>query len=157
MTPADLLNTVVRPSLEAMPEKYRGQWPEIMLLAISAQETQDQFEDQIGGGPGRGLWSFESESVADVLERCHDAAIALEALGVPAIPAVAYDALDHNNFAACVLARGKLYLDPRPLPQDPQTAWTYYDRLWDPGEPRPNRWDTNWKTAYLTVMGVPYV
>lgn len=128
----------------------------VLLMAIAGQESERQWRRQIGG-PARGFWQFErSGGVRGVLTHHATAARAVKlcaALAIPPDEATVYEALAWSDHLAVGFARLLLWSDPRALPSvgtDPASrdaAWSYYERNWRPGKPRPEKWSANWVAA----------
>lgn len=158
MTPLACLQSAITPALETLGDKFQGPRAEVMLLTMAQQESGLRATQQIGGGPGRGLWMFEPEAVGDVLTRQTSkfyAALFCESCGVPVEADAVYAAFLTNDVLAAGFARLKLWNDPSPLPQvgDSVAAWSAYTRIWRPGKPKPDSWPTFYRIATDAVMG----
>lgn len=160
MTPALVLETVIRPTLAWMGSRYASPEAEVLLLSIQQQEDAACARCQ-EGGPARGLWQFEPGGVAGVLghERTGDVADSLACqLGyVSRVLAGEHDglceAMQTDDRLACVFARLLLWTLPAPLPAIGQggEAWSQYVKLWRPGKPRPLDWAENYRAALAAV------
>lgn len=149
MTPSTLLALTVRPTLALMGARYQGQTAERLLVAIAMQESGLRARPQLGG-PARGLWQFERNGVAGVIQHPATATIARDLCGAlvysPVVTLV-QDALADNDALACIFARLLIFTHPRPLPTTAEEGWAQYMDLWRPGKPRPADWAGNWNKA----------
>lgn len=145
MTPSNLLNLVIRPSLRLMGPRFQSREAEVMLVAIALQESRIQHRVQVGG-PAHGFWQFESGGgVKGVLTHPSSAQTAramCSELNFNADQATVYAKIVDNDMLACVIARLLLFTDPKPLPavSDMNGSWAYYKRNWRPGRPHPETW-----------------
>ena len=149
MTPAQLLVTVIRPTLSLLGPKYQGWEAERLLIAIAMQESRIKHRRQMGG-PARGFWQFETGGLSGVLRHTaskDDAARLIETLCYRNEAGPVHAALEHNDILACGIARLLLWTDAKPLPLTEEDGWAYYLRNWRPGKPHPSYWPVAWKTA----------
>lgn len=137
MTPRILLETIIRPTLALMGERYDSPRAESMLLAIALQESGISHRRQIGG-PARGFWQFEIGGVRGVIG--HDSSKSMSGLICESMVYKSSDivsihaAIEHNDILACAFARLLLWTHPKPLPNpnDLDSSWAYYQWLWRP-------------------------
>lgn len=124
-----------------------------MLLAIGWQESRFEHRFQLGGGPARGFWQFESGGgVRGVLNHASTRKVvrdALTCLRYPfqPTPAGCHFAIEHNDIAAAVFARLLLWVHPDPLPTTDSVGWAQYIAQWRPGKPHPETWAESWRKA----------
>lgn len=131
-----------------------------LLLAIAGQEGNLRDRRQIGG-PARSFWQFEKGGgVAAVLG--HQVAGpwvigVCSYLNIPYTAATVFEAMAWNDPLAVTMARLLLWTDAAALPAlgSQDEAWAYYDRLWAPGKPGPDRWPENYQAALAAVRAVP--
>lgn len=154
---------VIPGALSLLPERMRGPRATAMLLAIALQESGLEHRRQLprkpGGkpGPARGLWQAEpGGGCIRVLSHPATAkhlAPALKALRYEPSESRLYEALEHNDVLACVLARLLLWTDPAPLPDQHgyEAGWAIYLRQWRPGQPRPEKWRGVYGVAFDMV------
>lgn len=159
ITPADALSRVIKPAFELLPSKMGDERAEIMLLAISLQESGLAARVQHGNGPARGLWQFERGGVRGVMTHPASRDLARKLCGARGCPSTEYSAwlaLAGDDLLAAGFARLLLWTDSGPLPAlgDESDAWAYYLRNWRPGHPRPEHWHTNYAAA-LAVVATP--
>jgi hypothetical protein len=150
MTPATLLSLVVRPTLQWLGPPYASREAEVMLLAIAGQESRCSHRCQTPTGPARSLWQIEPPTARAVYDKWGRGRAALNDLSVPGPAFLVDEWLRWSDLAACVIARGILWLEPSPLPAigDQQGAWTYYaERCWRPGKPHPETWAEHYRAA----------
>lgn len=154
---------VIPAAFSLLPERMHGPRATAMLLAIALQESglehRRQLPRKAGGkpGPARGLWQAEPTGGC-ILVLSHPAtakhlAPVLTALRYPPSRTALYEALEHNDVLACVLARLLLWTDPAPLPgpHDYDMGWTIYNRQWRPGQARPEKWRGCYGVAFDLV------
>lgn len=122
-----------------------------IMLAIGYQESGFRHTRQING-PARGYWQFEANGVLGV--RGHRATSSLyqrvlESRGIdPSLESLAVcEALAEDHPLAAALARLLLWTHPDPIPPSGEKAWRYYEWLWRPGKPHPERWPGSWERA----------
>lgn len=133
----------------------------VELLAISGQEADWTYRQQLGGGPAHGLWQFEGgplSGLAQVMLRCPmQLRLVCDQLEVPYDRTTVYMGLVTNDRLACTVARLLLWQDPRPLPAlgERDAAWSYYVSNWHPGAPRPADWPKNYDTSLELVKAHP--
>lgn len=150
-TATTLLHEIVRPTLDLMPDKYRGARVDVMLLAIAGQESGLRQRRQLLGkmalGKGRGLWQMEPRTAGLVYDNWTDVGLIQKKLGLRYVDWPHW--LESDDRAGCMLARGDLWCNPEPLPNvdDDQAAWDYYIETWRPGKPRPTDWAANYQAA----------
>jgi hypothetical protein len=155
-----LRDLVVEPVLFWLGPPYGSLEAEIMLLAIAGQESGCGTRCQAAGGPARSVWQIEPATAAAVLGRWPAGRSALaELLLWPAWTdrdALA-QGLQWSELGAAVIARGILWLEPRPLPAlgDLAAAWAYYaEHTWRPGRPCPGTWPDAYGRALRCAQGL---
>jgi hypothetical protein len=128
----------------------------ILSIAIGYQESGFMHRRQIGG-PARGYWQFEKGGgVWNVLNAAAAKPHMLELCKIYDVPANATDVFEalawHDSLAAGA-ARLNLWCDPHKLPAvgDIQTAWDYYIRVWRPGAPHRDAWNSNYAKAVAAI------
>ncbi len=132
-----------------------------ILIAIALQESGLRTRRQLGNGPARGYWQFEQIGVKGVLDhpsiRVKTMTLALcTDFDCQASAEALWGAIEHNDILAIAVARILLWTHPAPLPKRLQcdAAWDYYESLWRPGRPRPEKWDANWEKAWSVCESV---
>lgn len=134
-------NTMYR----VLPPLYDSFDARVLLIAIGAQESLFQYQQQANNGPANGYWMFESKGgVKGVLEHHSTRRMAIAVCKMrgiyPHIETV-HRALISDPLLACAFARLLLWTDPDPLPHnDAHKSWEYYLRIWRPGKPHPIPW-----------------
>lgn len=140
-----------------MPPKYdNGIAYKRLELAIAFQESDGVNRKQKGGGPARGLWQYEEGTVesrggvaglmlhpATRIDLLHLA----ESFGIPFEANAIWKALEFNDVLAAGLARLSLWVGPGKIPSTEKAAWEYYESIWNPGRPRPEKWAKSWALA----------
>jgi len=156
-TPEMALSAAIDPALKLLPTAMTSDKARVLMLAILQQESGLASRVQYGGGPARGLAMFEQGGgVRGVLTHPSSASLARRLCAARACPASEYSvwaSLAGDDLLACGFARLLLWTDPAPLPAigDADGAWAYYQRLWRPGRPRPERWVGNYAAALAAV------
>jgi hypothetical protein len=149
-----VLSFVIPAALALLPARLDSFEARVMLLAIGMQESRFSARHQVGG-PARGFWEFEAGGgVADLLHHDHPATLAMLYPVLDLLqyePADCFDAIQHNDVLACVLARLLLWTHPAPIPEDERNAWAYYLATWRPGRPRPETWTAYFQKAVAMV------
>lgn len=162
MTPRQLLLLTVRPALAWLGPRYASREAEVMLLAIAQQESHIAWRRQHPAGPARSWWQAEPPTVAGVVAKWDYGRDRLKALGLlntVGLPAGPHDLptiVELSELAACIVARGILWLEPSPLPPigDVVGSWAYYvDRTWRPGKPHPETWPEAYHGAIEATVG----
>lgn len=127
---------------------------QVLLLSIALQESAARHRHQIQG-PARGWWQFERNGgTRGVLQHASTAAYAkafCEAIDIdPDLDSV-WEALPYSELLQAGMARLLLWSHPKPLPMamtaNEGPSWDYYQWLWRPGKPHPDRWPGNWALA----------
>lgn len=137
---------------EVLPGKFDSTAATVMLLAMGLQESRFQHRQQIGG-PARGFWQFErGGGVVGVLTHPASSKYAVAACairGVKPSSTEVYRAIRDDDLLACAFARLLLWTDPKalPVPGDADAAWNLYLRVWRPGKPHPETWDSLYQEA----------
>jgi hypothetical protein len=158
MTPAEFQLRILVPAAARFP--YRDS-PEAraLLTAIAGQESG--WADRIQqGGTARGWWQCEKDGAVLGVLTHPDAGRLLKGLcvvlAVPANLDMVYEAIAWCDPLAYALARLLLWTDPQPLPAigDQAGAWSYYERLWRPGRPRPDSWPDRYAAALSAASNV---
>ena len=143
---------------EVLPAKFRCDEASVMLLAIGGQESEFETRQQVGG-PARSFWQFERGGGIRGVLTCEAtksyARAVCQSRGImPTVDSVYARMLD-DDLLGCAFARLLLYSDPAPLPRIGQQAasWDYYENIWRPGHPRPEKWARNYANALATLKG----
>lgn len=161
MTPRQLLLLTVRPALAWLGPRYASREAEVMLLAVAQQESRIVWRRQQPAGPARSWWQAEPPTVMSVLSKWEHGRQRLKDLGVLNGVGLPSDHeimtwIECSEVAACIVARGILWLDQAPLPAlgDEAGAWACYaDRCWRPGKPHPETWPAAYHNALDATAG----
>lgn len=162
MTPQIFLKTIVDPTLNWLVQIGAGVAPtdeaRVLVLAIAGQESGWSDRRQ-AGGPARGYWQFEQGGgVAEVMQKAPSQLGRLcGLLDIPFERGTLFEAMAWNDTLACAMARYLLWQDPAKLPalDESGQAWSYYQRNWRPGAPRPDAWPAVYTKALLLVKVIP--
>lgn len=135
-----------------------------MLLAIGLQESQFRDRRQVGGGPARGFWQFETGirggggikgvvTHPETRDALRAALVALRYEKAIGQTLLLYQAVEHNDVLACVFARLNLWWVPSrlPSPDAPDEGWRQYIKAWNPGAPHRATWDAHYALAHSLV------
>lgn len=161
MTPSVFLTQVLDPGLAFLKATLGDKPPggdnvRVWLLATAAQESDLEYVEQLGGGPGRGYWQFETETVSEILTNSASAAMAAKICAamhlLPTTQAIYQHLLVDPNLMVA-FARLDLWCDPFPLPPlgDALAGWETYLRVWRPGKPRQDDWAMNYAAAMQAI------
>lgn len=123
-----------------------------ILMIIAHESGGGKFRRQVGGGPARGLIQMEGPTFADVLKHSARVDRYLRAAGYD--PArVTCDQMEHDDRLSVVMARARLSMDTKPIPDTPAALAAYLKRFWNgPGKATPEKYLTDlerWKNADL--------
>lgn len=165
MSPDLFLTTIIDPALELI-ATIGGPKPTDDVrrfeLCISLQEAGRDLKARYQNspantpGPARGRWQMEQGGgVQGVLTHQASRTLAATLCGVLEVapnPGAVWRALEGHDLLAAGFARLLIWTDPNPVPVTAQQGWDCYaKRLWRPGQPHPDTWPENWKTADVTV------
>ena len=133
MHPQQLLDFVIKPTLEQMGSRFNSRAAQqLLMLTIAQESSMGHFIRQVGGGPAISIYQFEPATLNDLYENfleyrpnCLDIVSEFEA-GID-------NELFGNNFYATALARMQYFRDSKPLPEfdDRDGMWEYYKRIWN--------------------------
>ncbi|PNG53165.1 MULTISPECIES: hypothetical protein [unclassified Variovorax] len=155
----EVIARILNPGLAMLPLAMDSLKARVQLLAMTLQEDPRQLRRQMGNGPARGLWQFESGGGVKGVMNHHATTGHAHRLcaerGVPWDAWAIWAKLETDDLLACGFARLLLYSDPKPLPavNDADGGWDLYMRTWRPGRPHPEKWPGNHATA-RRAMGV---
>lgn len=154
MTPELLRRVIVYPTLFWLSDewgepKFLSFPAEDLLVAIAIQESGlKQRYQQPHGGPARSFWQIEPPTARAVIDKWPPAGRIWEDM---LCGAALSETLACCDAAACAIARGILWLNPKPLPNlrngELDAGWEYYLECWRPGKPRPEAWSESVQKA----------
>lgn len=156
-TPLIVLTKVIAPAASLLPQQLDTPKARVLWLAVAGQESDWASRVQEGGGPAHGLWQFEKGGgVHGVLTHPSSESMAKDVCRARAVApndSAVYAAIMQDDILAAAFARLLLYTDPRPLPEvgNVTASWDYYERNWQPGRPRPERWRNAYTKASQAV------
>ena len=157
MTPGLFTTLALDPACQLLPARMQSPDARLLLLAIAWQESGLTQRRQLAGGPARGYFQCELIACAHVLthraSRPHVERIC-EALDIPPAASALYAAVEFHDVLAVVVARLNLWTHPAPLPPvgDIGGAYRYYEDVWNPGRPRPERWPDAYAVASAALQ-----
>jgi hypothetical protein len=162
MAPDVFFSDIVVPSLKKLAE-----WTGVasddrahaLVMTIAGQESGWKYRRQLPIAYARGYWECEvggavTGVLANPASAFHIRAVCA-ALDIQCDAPTCFEAIAWNDTLACCFARLLLYTDPAPLPAvgDVDGGWSYYQRVWRPGAPRPGSWPERYDTALKLVKG----
>ena len=148
---------IVPAALSLLPSQMNTLESRAMLLATGLQESGFRARTQMKNGPATGFWQFEKNGgVKEILTSTDTAEYATkicqDMLYTPS-SGVIHPVLADNWPLAAVFARLLLWRHPLTMPKelDVNRGWKIYVQSWRPGDPGPERWPNNFKTAWQIV------
>jgi hypothetical protein len=142
MNAQQLLDYIIKPTLEYMGGNYNSKKAQMLLLATAAIESKCGYYIKQIEGPALGIWQMEPATHEDIWENC-DA-------GYGPIGQLVIDLASHNSVRykglfdgtqelinspmyACAMARLKYSMDTAPLPayNDMHEIYDYYKRIYN--------------------------
>jgi len=144
MQAQQLLDCIIKPTLEYMGGHYDSKNARMLLLATAAIESKCGYYIKQVGGPALGIWQMEPATHDDIWNNC-------DALRHTSFQ----DCIDHltdevvwteshqttfehfnlitNPMYACAMARLKYSMDPKPLPDHTniRQVYDYYKRIYN--------------------------
>lgn len=162
MTLDQVISQILNPGLALLPLAMDSTKARLNLLTIGQQESKFIYRAQVlnggGNGPARGFWQFErGGGVKGVMNHPsttgHAHRLCIER-GVDWDASSIWEKLETDDLLACCFARLLLYSDPKPLPDDAESAWKLYaERTWRPGKPHRETWDGYFQNS-MKALGV---
>ena len=158
MTLDTILKTAIDPAMALLPGVPDTRESRCLLLAIGLQESRFEHRRQMGNGPARGFWQFETGGVRGVVNHATSAGLLRKlcaARNVPCSATEIWRAIEHDDVLAAGLARLLIFTDPFKLPAlgDVDGAWRLYaHRCWRPGKPHPETWPGFYAQALEAVQ-----
>ena len=138
MQAQQLLDYIIKPTLEYMGGGYNSKDAQMLLLATAAIESDCGFYIKQINGPALGIWQMEPATHDDIWENCD----ALKGMHFSAsinrlVDDVAwvneYGNLISNPMYACAMARLKYSMDKAPLPSHKEIfeIYRYYKKIYN--------------------------
>jgi hypothetical protein len=139
MNSQQLLDYIIKPTLEYMGGNYNSKNAQMLLLSTAAIESKCGYYIKQIEGPALGIWQMEPVTLHDIYENC-------DALNDGDGLLNKFDAIDLFNFSydlratlpisptyACAMARLKYSMDTAPLPfyGDIYAIYEYYKRIYN--------------------------
>lgn len=141
-----IVSTAINPAMALLKGVPDSRESRCLLLAIGLQESRFEHRRQMGNGPARGFWQFETGGVRGVVNHATSAGLLRKlcaARNVPCSATEIWRAIEHDDVLAAGVARLLIFTDPFKLPAlgDIDGAWRLYaHRCWRPGKPHPQTW-----------------
>ena len=146
MTVTYIVENIFPIAFNMLPEKMNSKEAQALLISIGLQESRFTSRRQIGG-PANGFWQFEKGGgCAGVLKHYQTGPILLPILQTMcygSTPEDVYQAIEHNDILAVIMARLLLWTVPGKIPGrgEPEASWRQYLNGWRPGKPHRATWD----------------
>jgi len=153
-----ILHNAVNPALLLLPRAMDSDAARVQLLATGGQESRYEWRyqkirgDPYAKGPARSFWQIERPTVVLLMTNSatRDHVVKLCAARKASLdPILIHAKIETDDVLAAGLARLLYWADAKPLPPahcDHETGWKYYLRVWRPGKPHREFWDT-WHAA----------
>ena len=161
MTPARLLERAIIPALaelaaHGIPDTFEARR---MLLAIALQESGLAHRRQVVGGaetgPASSFWQFEQGGGCKGVLTHYLTATTMKSVcadfNVDPTTQGLWEAMRFQVVVAAAAARMLIYTLPYKLPTTAAEGWAQYVAAWRPGKPHPEKWQSVWDLATLTV------
>ena len=137
MNAQQLLDIIIRPTLELMGGNYNSKDAQMLLLATAAIESNCGHYIKQMSGPAVGIWQMEPETACDIWGNC-DAlkgcgmVDVMDSLSLSGEKDASYNLLFSPRYA-CAMARLKYSMDTEPLPvfNDGSALYDYYKRVYN--------------------------
>lgn len=153
LQPAAVMLAGIQPALDSPQARC-------MLLGIAGQESGWAERIQIPGGQARGFWQCELDGAVDDVMLDDAMWTVLAAVGRRYsidvdVASTVFEAIAWHDPLAYVLARLALRMDPPLLSAvgDINGSWQTYIRVWQPGKPSRDRWNTVYPQAVAVIQG----
>jgi len=138
MDAQQLLDHIIKPTLEYMGGNYDSKNARMLLLSTAAIESKCGYYIKQVGGPALGIWQMEPATELDIWGHCdalnHDEFNELVGLMLPQTHEEAdADAMMIAPMYACAMARLKYSMDTAPLPScdNLRAVYDYYKRIYN--------------------------
>lgn len=151
---------IIPAAYAVLPPVMRSPAATAMVLCTGLQESKFRERRQVGGGPARGFWQFERGGAVkgvvthpDTRDFLRAALVTLRYEKAIGQTLMIYQALEHSDILACVMARLNLWWLPMALPgpDQPEEGWRQYMKAWNPGDPHRATWDNFYALAWSIV------
>ena len=136
MNAQQLLDYIIKPTLEYMGGNYNSKDAQMLLLATAAIESDcGHYIKQING-PALGIWQMESDTHDDIWENCDALKKQDFAYTIACFNSCHNDEADlmiTEPVYACAMARLKYSMDKAPLPDHKEIfeIYRYYKRIYN--------------------------
>ena len=137
MNAQQLLDCIIKPTLEYMGGNYNSKNARMLLLSTAAIESKCGYYIKQVGGPAMGIWQMEPATHNDIWDNC-DALrnnVFVDAISQMQISCIVDSDIDLviSPMYACAMARLKYAMDPKPLPDynNIRQVYDYYKRIYN--------------------------
>jgi hypothetical protein len=140
MNAQQLLDYIIKPTLEYMGGNYNSKNAQMLLLATAAIESKCGYYIKQIEGPALGIWQMEPLTHDDIWENCDALVdggttqnIACVFYSLAPMGKCGDEALTSSPMYACAMARLKYSMDTAPLPfyGDIYAIYDYYKRIYN--------------------------
>tara|TARA_R110002051_G_scaffold303437_1_gene372297 strand:+ start:494 stop:991 length:498 start_codon:yes stop_codon:yes gene_type:complete len=140
MNAQQLLDYIIKPTLEYMGGNFNSKNAQMLLLATAAIESKCGYYIKQINGPALGIWQMEPNTHDDIWENCDaingsrkPAFIGNIAFALSPMGKCGDEALMCSPMYACLMARLKYSMDKEPLPPHNEIfeIYRYYKRIYN--------------------------
>ncbi len=143
MNSQQLLDCIIKPTLEYMGGNYASKNASMLLLSTAAIESKCGYYIKQIGGPALGIWQMEPATEKDIWSNCdalqttsfHDliALLVIDSSTPHDVSAWSECDLVISPIYACAMARLKYAMDSAPLPpyDNIRAVYDYYKRIYN--------------------------
>jgi hypothetical protein len=134
MNAQQLLDYIIKPTLEYMGGNYNSKNAQMLLLATAAIESKCGYYIKQINGPALGIWQMEPETYHDIMLNCDALKCGYVGMRIHKLRGVwNTEPLIVSPMYACAMARLKYSMDTAPLPfyGDIYAIYEYYKRIYN--------------------------
>jgi hypothetical protein len=134
MNAQQLLDYIIKPTLEYMEGNYNSKNAQMLLLATAAIESKCGYYIKQINGPALGIWQMEPATYHDIMLNCDALKCGYVGMHIHKLRGVwNTEPLIVSPMYACAMARLKYSMDTAPLPfyGDIYAIYAYYKRIYN--------------------------
>lgn len=142
MDAQQLLDNIIKPTLEYMGGNYDSKNARMLLLSTAAIESECGYYINQIGGPAMGIWQMEPDTLHDIYDNCDAIATNRTEMYKILDSLDLFEATKDDDLAqslvispmyACAMARLKYSMDPKRLPDcnNIRKVYDYYKRIYN--------------------------
>jgi len=165
MKAQQLLDYIIKPSLEFMDGNYNSENAQMLLLATAAIESKCGYYIKQVNGPALGIWQMEPATLHDIYDNCDALATNNHLMYKKVDYLDLFEATQTSELErglmlspmyACAMARLKYSMDSEPLPNynDKKAIYDYYKRIYNTplGASTYEKFDSAWNYCGLDAV-----